>query len=610
MRVCIAEKPSVAGEIARVLGALERREGYYEGGGWQVTWTLGHLCCLKEPDDYDAAWHPWTLRQLPMLPAPFGIKLRPGKAIKRQFQIVAGLLGAAELIVNCGDAGQEGELIQRWVMQLAGPRCPVKRLWISSLTEQAIREGFANLREQSDFDNLYAAGSARAIGDWLLGMNATRAYTLRFAQQRQVLSVGRVQTPTLALIVRRDEEIARFKPEDYFQLRTRYREASFLCVKPERLKTQAEAQALLAKLTGRPLTIANVKVKATKQPPPPLFDLTSLQVEANNRLQLSAEETLAIAQALYEQKFLTYPRVDTHFLTQDLHAQVPAIVRGLTAYAHLAAPILAAPVPKSKRVFNDLKVTDHHAIIPTGVMPPSTLPVLHKRLFDMVTRRFLANFYPDAELSQSTVEAWVPVGGATNLLGDADHSLSVPFRAQGRQVLRAGWRALYAGQKLDEEEAQPLPTFAAGESGPHQPEVLAKRTQPPKRYTEAALLRAMETCGKALADSDLRDAMKANGIGRPSTRAAIIETLKRRGYIRQEGRALRATQQGQRLIALIATPLLASVELTGQWEHSLRLIEAGQRNAADFINEMRALAQEVVNAVRGGNEGPSLHLKP
>lgn len=598
MQVCIAEKPSVAGEIAKVIGANARHEGYYEGNGYQVTWTFGHLCELKEPDEYQPIWKQWNLRTLPMLPDHFGIKLRNDGGVKRQFDIIKRLFLSAESIINCGDAGQEGELIQRWVLQLTGARCPVMRLWISSLTTEAIREGFRNLKPSSEFDTLYAAGAARAIGDWLLGMNATRAYTLRFAPKRTVLSIGRVQTPTLALIVQRFKEIQNFKAEDYWVLRTKYREVVFTCTRPERFAAACEAQAALANVAKEPLTISSVSTKQQKEAPPGLFDLTSLQVEANQKFGLSAEETLRIAQSLYEQKFTTYPRVDTRFLPDDVFDKVPDILKGLTAYANFVEPLLLpGALSKSKRVFNNLKVTDHHAIIPTGQMPHSALPDIEKKVFDMIARRFIANFYPEALLSLTTVEALAS---------------GVPFKVNGRQLLEPGWRALYPNLKLVADEgaksgggAKPaetvtvaeLPIFKEGESGPHVPEVVAKQTQPPKLYTEATLLRAMETAGKQVDDPEVRQLMRENGIGRPSTRAAIIETILRRKFIVKKGKSLIPTEQGVRLTEIIATPLLKSVELTGLWERKLRQIESGEFTTPQFIAEMRQMVTEVVSEV-------------
>ena len=587
MQVCIAEKPSVAAEIAKVLGANTRQSGYYSGNGYCVTWTFGHLCELKEPQDYDPVLKRWDFQLLPIMPQRFSIKLKSDDGVKKQFGIIASLFSKADSIVNCGDAGQEGELIQRWVMQLAKVKCPVYRLWISSLTEEAIREGFDHLRSGQEFDSLYAAGSARAIGDWLLGMNATRAYTLRYGAKGMVLSIGRVQTPTLALIVQRHKEIASFKPEKYWELKTKYRDVVFSAT-AGRFATIEAGQEALEQVKDQPFRVDDVKCKQGKEAPPSLFDLTSLQVECNNKLGLSADETLRIAQSLYEGKFTTYPRVDTKFLSDDIYARVPSILRGLTPYAQLTAPLLAQKkLPKSKKVFNNLKVTDHHAIIPTGVTPPTSLPYNEKRVYDMVARRFMANFYPDSTVSLTTV------------LGSAG---KVTFKVNGKRIMEPGWRVVYGNQKIEEDKDDSqggvLPEFKVGEQGPHDPALQEKQTQPPKPYTEATLLRAMETAGKQVEDGELRDLMKENGIGRPSTRAAIIETLFRRKYITKERKNLQPTVNGIRLIDTISIPILKSVELTGQWEKKLRQIEAGQFTTQQFIGDMRAMVTDVVSRVR------------
>lgn len=587
MQVCIAEKPSVAAEIAKVLGANTRQSGYYSGNGYCVTWTFGHLCELKEPQDYDPVLKRWDFQLLPIMPQRFSIKLKSDDGIKKQFGIIASLFSKADSIVNCGDAGQEGELIQRWVMQLAKVKCPVYRLWISSLTEEAIREGFDHLKSGQEFDSLYAAGSARAIGDWLLGMNATRAYTLRYGAKGMVLSIGRVQTPTLALIVQRHKEIASFKPEKYWELKTKYRDVVFSAT-AGRFATIEAGREALEQVKDQPFRVDDVKCKQGKEAPPSLFDLTSLQVECNNKLGLSADETLRIAQSLYEGKFTTYPRVDTKFLSDDIYARVPSILRGLTPYAQLTAPLLAQKkLPKSKKVFNNLKVTDHHAIIPTGVTPPTSLPYNEKRVYDMVARRFMANFYPDSTVSLTTV------------LGSAG---KVTFKVNGKRIMEPGWRVVYGNQKIEEDKDDSqggvLPEFKVGEQGPHDPALQEKQTQPPKPYTEATLLRAMETAGKQVEDGELRDLMKENGIGRPSTRAAIIETLFRRKYITKERKNLQPTVNGIRLIDTISIPILKSVELTGQWEKKLRQIEAGQFTTQQFIGDMRAMVTDVVSRVR------------
>ncbi len=589
MKVCIAEKPSVAAEIARVLGANDRRNGYYEGGGYCVTWTFGHLCELKEPQDYDPVLRRWDFALLPIMPQRFSIKLKNDDGIKRQFSIISKLFSQAESIINCGDAGQEGELIQRWVMQLAQSRCPVYRLWISSLTEDAIREGFATLRPSSDFDSLYAAGSARAIGDWLLGMNATRAYTLRYGAKGMVLSIGRVQTPTLALIVQRYKEIANFKPQKFWELKTKYRDVTFSAVSG-RFDKPEDGQQALNEVKNFPFQVDDIKSKQGKEAPPPLFDLTSLQVECNNKLGLSADETLRIAQSLYESKLTTYPRVDTKFLTDDIYAKVPTILSGLTPYAPLVQPLLQLKkLPKSKKVFNNLKVTDHHAIIPTGTPPRSDLYPNENRVYDMIARRFIANFYPDSTVNLTTV------------LGSAG---KVQFKVNGKTILDPGWRVVYGNQKIDDDKDDQqavLPDFQLHEQGPHEPSLKEGQTQPPKLYTEATLLRAMETAGKQVDDGELRDLMKENGIGRPSTRAAIIETLFKRKYIAKERKSLVPTVNGIRLIDTISTPILKSVEMTGQWERKLRQIEAGEFSTAQFIDEMRGLVTNVVTNVQQDN---------
>ena len=601
MKVCIAEKPSVASEIARVLGADNRCDGYFEGNGYCVTWTFGHLCELKEPHDYDPVLKRWDMQLLPILPQKFGIKLKGDNGIKKQFNVIKKLYAQAECIINCGDAGQEGELIQRWVMQLATVHCPVFRLWISSLTEEAIRDGFNNLKSSNEFDSLYAAGSARAIGDWLLGMNATRAYTLRYAGRGMVLSIGRVQTPTLALIVQRYKEIANFKPEKYWELKTKYRDTVFSATSGKFTDVES-CQAALIKIKDAEFQIDDVKSKQGKEAPPALFDLTSLQVECNNKFGLSADDTLRIAQSLYENKFTTYPRVDTRFLTDDIYAKVPGILKGLSRYASLTAPLLTgAKLPKSKKVFNNLKVTDHHAIIPTGTPLLPSMSANEINVYDMIARRFISNFYPDSSVLLTTV------------LGSAG---GVQFKVNGKQIVSPGWRIVYGGQKLDEDKDDQgggvLPEFKVGERGPHEPSMQEKQTTPPKPYTEATLLRAMETAGKQVDDGDLRELMKENGIGRPSTRAAIIETLFRRRYIVKERKNLQPTANGIRLIDTISSPLLKSVELTGQWERKLRQIENGQYTIAKFKEEMATMVTDVVNIVRGDSmsarfQAPAAH---
>ena len=588
MIVCIAEKPSVAREIAHVLGADRSHDGYLEGNGYQVTWTFGHLCTLKEPHDYTPLWKPWALSRLPMLPARFGIKLIDSQSIEKQFHIIEGLMQKAERVVNCGDAGQEGELIQRWVMQKAGVTCPVQRLWVSSLTEEAIREGFRTLKDQSEYQPLYEAGLARAIGDWLLGMNATRLYTLKYGQNRQVLSIGRVQTPTLALIVKRYQEIKDFKPETYWVLSTVYRETTFTATQG-RYPLQEAGQEALQSVTGKPFVVTDVSVKKGTEAPPRLFDLTSLQVECNRKYGFSAEQTLQLIQGLYEKKLTTYPRVDTTYLSDDIYPKCPQILGGLTAYAALTAPLRGKKLPKSKKVFDSSKVTDHHAIIPTGVAARQ-LGAQESLVYDEVCRRFIAVFYPDCQFATTTV------------LGKVE---SVAFKTTGKQLLQPGWRELYAQTKSEpsegetEEEAKLLPQFVKGESGPHRPQLAGKQTTPPKPYTEATLLRAMETAGKLVEDETLREALKENGIGRPSTRAAIIETLFKRQYIRKERKSLQPTQTGVELIGLIHDELLKSAELTGIWEKKLRDIEHRKYEAAKFIAELKqmvcVLVQEVMS---------------
>ena len=595
MIVCIAEKPSVAREIAKVLGANSQHEGYLEGNGYQVTWTFGHLCTLKEPQDYTDQWRRWSLSALPMIPQRFGIKLIPNQSYEKQFGVIERLMQAADGIINCGDAGQEGELIQRWVMQKARAKCPVQRLWVSSLTEEAIREAFAHLRPQDDYQSLYEAGLCRAIGDWLLGMNATRLYTLRFATAKgQVLSIGRVQTPTLAMIVKRHLEIKNFKPEKYWALSTLYRAVTFTSTKGK-MKSLEEGQQAMDAIRGKDFTVTSVEQKAGTEAPPRLFDLTSLQVECNKKYSLSADDTLKCIQSLYEKKLTTYPRVDTTYLSDDIYAKCPAILQGIVPYAPLVQPLMGKKLKKSKKVFDSSKVTDHHAIIPTGQNPQNvSLTIDEKRVFDMVARRFIAVFYPDCKFSTTTV------------LGDVEE---VEFKATGKQILDEGWRAVYGG-KADANDAndaadkgdggdkeQTLPAFEEGEHGPHEPTLTEKQTTPPKPYTEATLLRAMETAGKTVDDEELRDALKANGLGRPSTRAAIIETLYKRQYISKVRKSLEPTPTGIALIGVIQEDLLKSAELTGQWEKKLRDIEAHKYSATQFIDELKQMTAQVVQEV-------------
>ena len=583
----------MAHDIAKVLGANTRRQGYDEGNGYLVTWTYGHLCMLKEPHDYFPQWKAWSLAALPMVPPRFGIKLIDDEGIRKQFGIIEGLMQKADMIINCGDAGQEGELIQRWVMQKAAATCPVKRLWISSLTEEAIREGFDTLHEASDYQRLYEAGLCRAIGDWLLGMNATRLYTLKYAQNHQVLSIGRVQTPTLALIVKRYEEITNFVPEQYWELKTTYRDTVFNATKG-RLKSQEEGLQLIEAIQSEPFTVTDVAKKDGREAPPRLLDLTSLQVECNKKFGFSADTTLRLIQSLYEKKFTTYPRVDTTFLPDDVYPKCHTILNGLTDYQPLLAPLRGKPLRKSKKVFDNSKVTDHHAIIPTGINPTG-LSDMEKRVFDLVARRFLAVFFPDCLFATTTV------------LGKAG---DIEFKTSGKTILDPGWRAvlddpkdnkdnkdLKDGKDSDAAPERTLPLFTQGESGSHTPELQEKWTQPPKPYTEASLLRAMETAGKTVEDEELRDALKENGIGRPSTRAAIIETLFKRNYIVRERKALQPTQTGVELIHLIHEEVLKSAELTGIWEKHLRDIEKGSYEPHQFLDELKQMLGTIVSQV-------------
>ena len=583
MKLCIAEKPGVAREIAQILGAKSRKDGYFEGNGYQVSWTFGHLCTLKEPHDYTRKWKYWNLYDLPMIPSRFGIKLIDDTGIKKQFSILKKLISQAGMIINCGDAGQEGELIQRWVLAKAGNKVPVKRLWISSLTEEAIREGFNQLMTSEDFDKLYEAGSARAIGDWLLGMNATRLYTLKYGQNKQVLSIGRVQTPTLSMIVERQKEIENFKPEPYWEVKTNYRETLFSATSG-RFKSPEKATTVLEEITGIDLYIGKIETKNSNEHPPRLFDLTSLQVECNKKFSMSADETLKTIQSLYEKKVTTYPRVDTTFLSDDIYKKVPEILKNMKGYQALTQPVLAGgKIRKSTKVFDNKKITDHHAIIPTGVNRID-LTGNERRVFDLVSKRFIAVFYSDCQAANTTVEATI-----------AKH----PFKVTGKQILKPGWRVIFQNEKKDEDaEDRLLPAFTTGEHGPHQPDLQEKQTQPPNYYTEATLLRAMETAGKNIDDDELRELMKENGIGRPSTRANIIETLFRRKYIRKERKRLVATPTGTDLIDSIENDLLKSAELTGQWEQKLRRIESGELEISQFMEEMKAMVSEVVIQVK------------
>ncbi len=619
MIVCIAEKPSVGRDIAQVLGATQAHDGYMEGNGYQVTWTFGHLCELKEPHEYSPLWKTWSLAQLPMIPQRFGIKLKTDKGVEKQFNTIKKLMLGAERIINCGDAGQEGELIQRWVIQMTGAKCPVQRLWISSLTEEAIREGFQSLKDQADYQSLYEAGLSRAIGDWTLGMNATRLYTLKYqsqlAREKQVLSIGRVQTPTLALIVRRQQEIDNFKPETYWVLTTLYRGATFTAVMEEGdrgFRTKEDGEAALAAIGSLPFTILSVEKKAGKEAPPRLFDLTSLQVECNRRFGYSADLTLQLIQSLYEKKVTTYPRVDTTFLSDDLYPKCPQILAGIVPYAQFIQPIDTSKLRKDKKYFDSSKVTDHHAIIPTGVNPASVaMSDMEKRVFDLVARRFIGIFYPDLKFQQTTVLGEVRSEG----LHVATFTDAIPFRASGKVITEPAWQVLWAKRKSDEQETADekegteegtLPAFTKGESGPHEPNLAEKQTTPPKPYTEATLLRAMETAGKLVEDDELRDALKENGIGRPSTRAAIIETLFKRNYIRRNRKSLAPTETGIQLIGIIQNELLKSAELTGHWERKLRLIEHHQYEARQFIDELKQMVSDLVLSVMADNSQPKM----
>lgn len=620
MKVCIAEKPSVAKDIARILGANEPHDGYMEGNGYQVTWTFGHLCELKEPNDYQPNWRFWTLAALPMIPQRFGIKLIPDRGIEKQFNTIKSLYAKADEVINCGDAGQEGELIQRWVMQLAGVRCPVRRLWISSMTDEAIREGFNSLKPQDDYQSLYMAGLCRAIGDWLLGMNATRLYTLRYGRNRQVLSIGRVQTPTLALIVQRQKEIDSFVPEPYWVLATVYRDTTFTATKG-RYNSKEEGEKDFSLIEGKPFIITGVQKKQGREPAKQLYDLTSLQVDCNRKFGYSAEMTLNLIQGLYEKKLTTYPRVDTQYLSDDIYPKCPGILNGVSqmtvsgqkVYLPLIKDLAAISktLPKSKRVFDTSKVTDHHAIIPTGQVTVG-LSDAERHVYDLIARRFIAVFYPDCQFATTTV-----TGTVADANGQPDKDLSLEFKASGKEILKPGWRVVYGSDNQSDTEsdsqgdssqgtkAKPqtsiLPHFVKGETGPHKPTLTEKMTVPPKHYTEASLLRAMETAGKLVDDDELRAAMKENGIGRPSSRAGIIETLFKRHYIRRERKNIVATPTGIQLIDTIHEKLLTSVELTGIWEKKLRDIEHHKYDAARFIDELKQQITSIVHDVMRDN---------
>jgi len=621
MILCVAEKPSVGKYIASVLGATTQHDGYMEGNGYWVSWTFGHLCALLDPQEYTDAWKGWNLSSLPMVPERFNIKVADDKGVQKQFGILKNLIAQCTEIINCGDAGQEGELIQRWVYQKAGCRVPVKRLWVSSLTEEAIREGFQHLKDQADYQRLYEAGLMRAIGDWLLGMNATRAYTIRYAKgtgrDRQVLSIGRVQTPTLALIVKRQQEIEHFVPRTYWELKTSYRDTLFSAQLPAEedeyaITSLEQGQQLVNSIVDQPLTITSVEKKKGLEFAPRLFDLTSLQVECNKKFSFSADDTLKLIQSLYEKRITTYPRVDTTYLSEDIYPKVPATLAGIKDYFPQTSPLLslradaklakgktipAGVLPMSKKVFDNSKVTDHHAIIPTG-QRPDNLTADEKKVFELVALRFIAAFYPECEVASTTVLASVPQQASDT---------TIDFKVTGREILSMGWREVYAKDKSTEEEeteeAKVLPSFTKGESGPHIPQLQEKTTQPPKYYTEATLLRAMETAGKTVDNEELRDAMKENGIGRPSTRAAIIEKLYQRKYIQKERKSLRATELGIDLIRTIISPLLKSAELTGLWEKKLREIERGEYTAQQFLDELKQMTAEVVRDVKTNKAG-------
>lgn len=587
MIVCIAEKPSVARDLAEILGAKQRKDGYIEGNGYQVTWTIGHLCSLKDPEDYNPNWKFWKLEDLPIIPPKFDIKIKGDSGIHKQFKVIETLLQTASEVINCGDAGQEGELIQRWVLRACNYKGPLKRLWISSLTEEAIKEGFAKLRSASEFENLYYAGFSRAIGDWLLGMNGTRLYSSKFGKG-QVLSVGRVQTPTLAMIVQRQKEINAFKSEIYFDLKTKYRDVEFVWQK-NRLTSKERAEEGLSYLKERPFEITDFEQKEGKEGNPRMYDLTSLQVDANKRYGYSADETLRHIQSLYEKKLVTYPRVDTTYLSEDLHPKIPTILQSLKGYEQLTASLLGKPIPKLKSVFDDKKITDHHAIIPTGVVP-NGISQEEQKVYDLVARRFIAVFYPECRVFQTTVLGKVGV---------------IPFKTGGKQILDAGWKVVYADwqekksadKKAKEEEEKVLPHFEIGESGPHEPLVHQGKTSAPKPYTEATLLRAMETAGKMVEDEEMREIMKENGIGRPSTRAAIIETLFKRQFIEKKKKNIFATDRGMELIDTIQNDMLKSPELTGQWEYKLRQIEKGNMSPSQFHLELSQMVRQLTDDV-------------
>lgn len=600
MILCITEKPSVGRDIARILGATKSMNGYMEGNGYCVTWTFGHLCSLKDPGDYNSGWKPWALSRLPMIPAKFGIKVMDDAGIQKQFNVIKTLIHQCEYVVNCGDAGQEGEVIQRWVMQKAECDKPIKRLWVSSLTDEAVKEGFQHLREHKELDSLYTAGICRAIGDWILGINATRLYSLKYGANKQILSVGRVQTPTLALVVNRQKEIENFVPKDYWELKTKYRDTLFSAT-VKGFENEEEGRKLMEEVAKYPLVIEDVQKKKGKEAPPRLFDLTSLQAEANKKYGISASDTLKAIQSLYEKKLTTYPRVDTTYLTDDVYPKCEGILKSLTPYQVLVQPLMGQKLRKSKKVFDNAKVTDHHAIIPTGQRIDPNLGLDEKRIFHLVAQRFISAFYPDCSFEQTVVKA---------------HADKTGFKTTGKVITDQGWRKVYAGTNAKEntdsgeDDDRILPEFKVGESGPHEPQLAKRTTKPPKYYTEGTLLKAMETAGSTVEDEELRDALKANGIGRPSTRAAIIETLYKRGYIRQERKSLRATQAGIDLIGIIREELLKSAKLTGIWEGRLRAIEAGNYSAAEFVDQLKKMINEITHAVLTDNSNRQIVAEP
>ncbi len=584
MILCIAEKPSVARDIAKVLGATTPKNGFMEGNGYCVTWTFGHLCTLKEPHDYSPELKSWNLFSLPIIPKNFGIKLIPNKGVEQQFQVIKQLVENCDEVVNCGDAGQEGELIQRWVLQKAKCQKPVKRLWISSLTEESIKEGFENLKSEKDYQNLYLAGNARAIGDWLLGINATRLFTKKFGANKSVLSIGRVQTPTLAMLVQRFKEIENFKTEEYWELKTQYKEVIFNA-DIDRLKSIEKAQKGIDYLKNHLFEITNFEIKEGREKNPRLFDLTALQVEANKKYGFSAEQTLNLVQSLYEKKNVTYPRVDTTYLSESLYPKIEGILRKMNFYQTLIAPLLTQPIPKFKSVFDDSKITDHHAIIPTEIIPNPNISKEEKQIYDLIARRFIAVFYPECKISNTSVEAKV---------GD------IPFKTNGKQILELGWREVYIKdkpEKNEKQDEQKIPKFEIGEKGEHKPFIHTGKTTPPKHYTEATLLRAMETAGRQIEDEELRETLKNNGIGRPSTRANIIETLFKRKYIEKKKKNLIATPTGIDLIDTIEDELLKSAELTGEWEFKLRKIERGEYDASAFKEELIQMVTDLTKKV-------------